>query len=93
MHRVPVPATVLDAAGRAVTVDGRAGVSARPAVVAVRGRELPVEGWTGPWPAVEYWWDQARARRRARFQVTVADGRALLLTVEGGAWFVEAGYD
>ncbi|MFB8169012.1 hypothetical protein ACFC60_13795 [Kitasatospora purpeofusca] len=93
VHRVPVPATVLDAAGRAVTVDGRAGVSARPAVVAVRGRELPVEGWTGPWPAVEYWWDQARARRRARFQVTVADGRALLLTVEGGAWFVEAGYD
>ncbi len=52
-----------------------------------------MEGWTGPWPAVEYWWDQARARRRARFQVTVADGRALLLTVEGGAWFVEAGYD
>ncbi|MFF7592278.1 hypothetical protein ACFZCK_32870 [Kitasatospora purpeofusca] len=93
VHRVPVPATVLDAAGRAVTVDGRAGVSARPATVAVRGRELPVEGWTGPWPAVEYWWDQARARRRARFQVTVADGRALLLTVEGGAWFVEAGYD
>ncbi|MER5353758.1 DNA polymerase Y family protein [Kitasatospora sp. NPDC002551] len=93
VHRVPVPAAVLDAAGRPVTVDGRAGVSARPATVAVRGRELAVDGWTGPWPAVEYWWDQARARRRARFQVTVADGRALLLTVEGGAWFVEAGYD
>ncbi|MFC5661760.1 hypothetical protein ACFP3U_02045 [Kitasatospora misakiensis] len=93
VHPVPVPATVLDAAGRPVTVDGRAGMSARPATVAVRGRELAVDGWTGPWPAVEYWWDQARARRRARFQVTVADGRALLLTVEGGAWFVEAGYD
>ncbi|MFF2656375.1 hypothetical protein ACFVUH_03315 [Kitasatospora sp. NPDC058032] len=93
VHRVPVPAAVLDADGRPVTVDGRAGVSARPSTVAVRGRELAVDGWTGPWPAVEYWWDQARARRRARFQVTVADGRALLLTVEGGAWFVEAGYD
>ncbi|MFJ8429730.1 hypothetical protein ACIQ9P_00355 [Kitasatospora sp. NPDC094019] len=93
VHRVPVPAAVLDTDGRPVTVDGRAGVSARPATVAVRGRELPVEGWTGPWPAVEYWWDQARSRRRARFQVTVAGGRALLLTVEGGAWFVEAGYD
>ncbi|MER7704580.1 DNA polymerase Y family protein [Kitasatospora sp. NPDC097605] len=93
VHRVPVPAAVLDGDGRPVTVDGRAGVSARPATVAVRGRELAVDGWTGPWPAVEYWWDQARARRRARFQVTVADGRALLLTVEGGAWFVEAGYD
>ncbi|MEU6238673.1 DNA polymerase Y family protein, partial [Kitasatospora sp. NPDC047058] len=76
-----------------VRVDGRAGVSARPSTVAVRGRELPVDGWTGPWPAVEYWWDRSLARRRARFQVTVADGRALLLTVEGGAWFLEAGYD
>ncbi|GAA2831131.1 hypothetical protein RMN57_10500 [Kitasatospora sp. CM 4170] len=93
VHRTPVPAAVLDAQGRPVVVDGRAGVSARPDRVALRGRELAVEGWTGPWPAVEYWWDQALARRRARFQVTVADGRALLLTVEGGEWFVEAGYD
>lgn len=61
--------------------------------MAVRGRELVVDGWTGPWPTVEYWWDQALARRRARFQVTLADGRALLLTVEGGEWFMEAGYD
>ncbi|WP_327676059.1 Y-family DNA polymerase [Kitasatospora sp. NBC_00458] len=93
VHRTPVPATVLDADGRPVTVDGRAGVSARPATVAVRGRRLAVDGWTGPWPVVEYWWDRSRARRRARFQVTVAGGRALLLTVEGGAWFMEAGYD
>ncbi|MFF2043101.1 DNA polymerase Y family protein [Kitasatospora sp. NPDC058170] len=93
VHRTPLPAVVLDADGRPVTVDGRAGVSARPARVAVRGRELVVDGWTGPWPAVEYWWDQSLARRRARFQVAVEGGRALLLTVEGGAWFVEAGYD
>ncbi|MFJ9947235.1 hypothetical protein [Kitasatospora sp. NPDC091207] len=93
VHRAPVPVAVLDMAGRPVVVDGRAGVSARPARIAVRGRDLVVEGWTGPWPAVEYWWDQSRARRRARFQVTVADGRALLLTVENGEWFVEAGYD
>ncbi|MFI9326587.1 DNA polymerase Y family protein [Kitasatospora sp. NPDC052868] len=93
VHRTPLPAVVLDADGHPVTVDGRAGVSARPARVAVRGRELLVDGWTGPWPAVEYWWDQSLARRRARFQVAVEGGRALLLTVEGGAWFVEAGYD
>ncbi|MFF1904957.1 hypothetical protein [Kitasatospora sp. NPDC058218] len=93
VHRAPVPVAVLDAAGRPVVVDGRAGVSARPVRIAVRGRDLMVDGWTGPWPAVEYWWDQARARRRARFQVTVTDGRALLLTVENGEWFVEAGYD
>ncbi|MGW2870987.1 DNA polymerase Y family protein [Kitasatospora sp. NPDC001225] len=91
--REPAPVRVLDGAGRPVTVDGRAGVSARPALVVVRGREERVDGWTGPWPAVEYWWDQSLARRRARFQVVVEGGRALLLTVEGGAWYLEAGYD
>ncbi|MFG3229499.1 DNA polymerase Y family protein [Kitasatospora sp. NPDC048194] len=91
--RDPAPVRVLDEAGRPVTVDGRAGVSARPALVVVRGREERVAGWTGPWPAVEYWWDQSLARRRARFQMVVDGGRALLLTVEGGAWYLEAGYD
>ncbi|MGW2253085.1 Y-family DNA polymerase [Kitasatospora sp. NPDC001660] len=90
--REPVPVRVLDEAGRPVVVDGRAGVSARPSVVVVRGRAERVDGWTGPWPAVEYWWDQSLARRRARFQVVVGD-RALLLTVEGGGWYLEAGYD
>nr|WP_223242345.1 DNA polymerase Y family protein [Streptomyces sp. CBMA123] len=91
--REPAPVRVLDEAGRPVTVDGRAGVSARPALVVVGGREERVAGWTGPWPAVEYWWDQSLARRRARFQVLVDGGRALLLTVEGGGWYLEAGYD
>ncbi|MET8627374.1 DNA polymerase Y family protein [Kitasatospora sp. NPDC004669] len=91
--REPVPVRVLDEAGQPVTVDGRAGVSGRPALVVARGREERVEGWTGPWPAVEYWWDQSLTRRRARFQVVVDGGRALLLTVEGGAWHLEAGYD
>ncbi|MFI5647144.1 DNA polymerase Y family protein [Kitasatospora sp. NPDC051705] len=91
--RDPAPVRVLDGAGLPVTVDGRAGVSARPVLVVFQGREERVEGWTGPWPAVEYWWDQALARRRARFQVVVGGGRALLLTVEGGAWYLEAGYD
>ncbi|MFG2846443.1 DNA polymerase Y family protein [Kitasatospora sp. NPDC048296] len=91
--REPAPVRVLDETGQPVTVDGRAGVSARPALVVVRGREERVSGWTGPWPAVEYWWDQSLARRRARFQMVVDGGRALLLTVEGGAWYLEAGYD
>ncbi|MFJ7278844.1 DNA polymerase Y family protein [Kitasatospora sp. NPDC098663] len=109
--REPVPVRVLDEAGLPVTVDGRAGVSARPALVVFHegrsGREKQgqqgrqerqerqerVDGWTGPWPAVEYWWDQSLARRRARFQVVLGGGRALLLTVEGGAWYLEAGYD
>uniref|UniRef100_UPI00068D3BCB DNA polymerase Y family protein n=1 Tax=Streptomyces sp. NRRL WC-3742 TaxID=1463934 RepID=UPI00068D3BCB len=91
--RSPAPVRVLDGSGQPVTVDGRAGVSAKPARVVVGGREERVTGWTGPWPAVERWWDQSAARRRARFQVVLDGGRALLLTVEGGAWHLEADYD
>lgn len=91
--RSPAPVRVLDASGQPVTVDGRAGVSAPPARVVAGGREERVTGWTGPWPAVERWWDQSAARRRARFQVVLDGGRALLLTVEGGAWHLEADYD
>ncbi|MFI6446714.1 hypothetical protein [Kitasatospora sp. NPDC050543] len=90
--REPLPVTVLDAGGLPVVVDGRAGVSAPPDRITLRGQVLAVTGWTGPWPAVECWWDPALSRRRARFQVTVSDGRALLLTVEAGRWFMEAAY-
>ena len=41
----------------------------------------------------ERWWAPAEARRLARFQVGLADGRALLLAVEAGQWLVEAIYD
>jgi protein ImuB len=41
----------------------------------------------------ERWWDPAGARRRARLQVALADGRALLLIIEGGRWWIEATYD
>jgi hypothetical protein len=41
----------------------------------------------------ERWWDPPAHRRRARFQVETADGVVRLLTVEGGAWSVEALYD
>ncbi|MGC5051894.1 DNA polymerase Y family protein [Micromonospora sp. DT48] len=52
-----------------------------------------IVGWAGPWPVDERWWAPAEARRRARFQVCLADGSALLLAVEGGRWWVEAIYD
>ncbi|KQV21880.1 MULTISPECIES: DNA polymerase Y family protein [unclassified Kitasatospora] len=87
----PPEVVVLDAAGRPVTVSGRSVASAPPDRLRLEGRELAVNGWTGPWPAVEYWWDPVRARRRARLQV-VAEGRALLLTVEDGRWWLEAEY-
>ncbi|TBL23832.1 DNA polymerase Y family protein, partial [Verrucosispora sp. SN26_14.1] len=64
-----------------------AGISGRAGV--------PVEivGWAGPWPVDERWWDPVEACRRARFQVSLADGSALLLAVDAGRWLVEAVYD
>jgi protein ImuB len=130
----PLPAQVLDAAGRPVRVGGRGEVSAAPAVVRVgdgggvgpapaaasagpapaagvghppghpgsgpgglpggwAGRWAAVAAWAGPWPCDERWWDPRGHRRRARLQVTTADGVAYLLVVEAGRWGVEATYD
>ncbi|WP_051966475.1 Y-family DNA polymerase [Kitasatospora mediocidica] len=89
---VPAPVAVLDAEGTPVRVTGRAEVSAPPARLTLAGRSFAVTAWAGPWPAVERWWDPGAARRRARFQVALADGRALLLVVEDGGWAVEAAY-
>ncbi len=94
VHPVPRPAEVFDGAGRPVTVDGRAAVSAPPARLTVAGRpSAEVVAWAGPWPVDERWWDPAAHRRRARSQVVTADGTAYLLVVEAGHWAVEATYD
>ncbi|MEV5633133.1 DNA polymerase Y family protein [Micromonospora tulbaghiae] len=90
----PLPADVRDAAGEPVVVSARLAVSAAPARLTVGdGRPAEITGWAGPWPVDERWWAPAEARRRARFQVCLADGAALLLAVEGGQWLVEAIYD
>jgi protein ImuB len=92
VHPEPLPAAVTDADGAPVMVNARLAVSAPPCQVEIAGRRLPVTAWTGPWPARERWWDPARARRRARFQVITDDGLAHLLVFEGGRWHVEADY-
>ncbi|MCO1614877.1 DNA polymerase Y family protein [Micromonospora tulbaghiae] len=90
----PLPADVRDAAGEPVVVSARLAVSAAPARLTVGdGRPAEITGWAGPWPVDERWWAPAEACRRARFQVCLADGAALLLAVEGGQWLVEAIYD
>lgn len=90
----PLLATVHDAAGEPVVVSARLAVSAAPARLVVgAGRPAEIVGWAGPWPVDERWWAPAEAHRRARFQVCLADGAALLLAVEGGQWLVEAIYD
>jgi protein ImuB len=91
---VPLQAAVYDTSGEPVAVTARLRVSAAPARFAV-GAAPPAEilGWAGPWPVDERWWAPAEARRRARFQVCLADGSALLLSLAGGRWSVEAIYD
>ncbi len=93
---VPVerePAAVLDSAGAPVTVSGRGLASAAPARVAWSGGTIEVDGWAGPWPVEERWWDPSAATRLARIQVTASDGTALLLACESGSWWLEASYD
>jgi protein ImuB len=92
--RDPLPARVTDAEGTAVTVTGRAQVSAPPARVSVAdGPWLEVTSWAGPWPVAERWWQPRLARRRARFQLVTDDGAAWLAAVQSGRWLIEAKYD
>ena len=87
---------VFDATGSEVHVSGRGALSGEPAMVQVDGRAaggIPIVGWAGPWLSDERWWDRSAHRRRARLQVTLADGRALLVQIERGRWSIEAVYD
>ncbi|MDY7086895.1 MAG: DNA polymerase Y family protein [Actinomycetota bacterium] len=89
-----VPAVVLDRDGEAVGVSARLDLTGSPAALIVeRARPVAITGWAGPWPVDERWWDAEQARRRARFQVLLSDGRAFLLSLSGGHWAVEAIYD
>ena len=94
VYPVPLPAEVTDASGAAVTVTGRAQLSAPPAQMTASGRpRRAITAWAGPWPVTERWWDPAHARRQARFQLVTDDGRAWLAVVQDGRWMMEASYD
>jgi protein ImuB len=90
----PLPAAVYAEDGAPVAVTARFAVTAGPARLVLDG-EAPAEivGWAGPWPVDERWWAPAEADRAARFQVLLADGRALLVALRHGHWLVEAVYD
>ncbi|MFI5896078.1 DNA polymerase Y family protein [Actinoplanes sp. NPDC051513] len=90
----PLGAVVLDDTGTPVGVSARLELTGDPASLIVeRGNPITVTGWAGPWPLDERWWADEESRRRARFQVVLDDGRALLLSLVGGHWAVEAIYD
>jgi protein ImuB len=91
----PHEALVVGAEGQAVVVSGRGAVSCPPDRFRANASTpwQPVASWAGPWPVDELWWDEAAARRIARFQVVGVDGSAWLMVVENGRWFTEARYD
>src|SRR6266545_1268080 len=94
VYQVPVQARVTDDSGAAVTVTGRAVISAPAARFSVDGGPwLTIIAWAGPWPVNERWWAAASARRRARFQLVTEDGNAWLAAVQDGGWVIEASYD
>ncbi len=92
VHHPPQPVAVFDITGATVKVTGRGAVSAPPHAVQVGGSLDAVQSWAGPWPIEERWWDAARHRRLARFQVLTRSGALLLLTVERGQWWLAAEY-
>ncbi|MBO0835152.1 MAG: DNA polymerase Y family protein [Actinobacteria bacterium] len=94
VYPVPRPASVTDSAGAVVSVSGRAGLSAEPALLAVDGRPAgAVTAWAGPWPVTQRWWDPQQSCRQARFQLVTEDGTAWLVALQDGHWLVEARYD
>ena len=94
VHLTPVPAEVVDDAGRPLQVSGRGVLSAPPARLSLDGGPWSeVVAWAGPWLLDERWWDAARHRRRARVQLVSTDGQARIVVIEAGAWHVEAVYD
>jgi protein ImuB len=95
VYPVPVPAEVVDDAGRPVAVTDRGAVTAAPSRFRWGRPELPwqpVSAWAGPWPTDDSWWAGGQGLT-SRFQVVAADGRAWLLVCSQDGWALEAGYD
>jgi protein ImuB len=92
--RQPLAAVVVDANGQPVGVSARLELTGTPTALLIENaRPAEITGWAGPWPVDERWWAPPEARRRARFQISLADGRAFLLALTGGHWAIEAIYD
>jgi protein ImuB len=96
----PLPAEVLDDAGRLLGVSGRGRLTGVPHRVAIDGNPpRPVLAWAGPWPVEERWWEPSGGRRCARLQVVLNalgsadDPFAVLLACETGCWRVEGIYE
>lgn len=88
----PTDVEVVDAHGRAVTVNRRLAMSAAPAAVVTPGGPRTITGWAGPWPVAERWWT-TEPERRVYLQAVLDDESAVLLACTAGRWTWEALYD
>jgi protein ImuB len=92
VYEQPIAISVTDAASAMVRVSGRGAISNAPAQVVLHGISHSIARWAGPWPVDERWWDAARSRRLARFQLLTEGGRLLLVAVEHQQWWLTAEY-
>lgn len=87
------PAQLNDGDGQPVQVSARGVISAPPSALSLDGgRWQDVVAWAGPWPLEERWWEGG-GRRRARLQIMLEGGRAHVVSLESGKWWLEASYD
>jgi protein ImuB len=95
--RLSAPPATLSVAGQPAPGQSAPGQSAsgQPASGQMERRERTwaITAWAGPWPVAERWWDPARARRQARFQLVTDDGAAWLAVLQDGRWLLLASYD
>ncbi|MPY97399.1 MAG: DNA polymerase Y family protein [Actinophytocola sp.] len=91
-----IEVVVVDKRGRPVVVTERSQLTSPPRQIEVTGRSSQhVHGWAGPWPVDERWWDPHGDGLRARVQVVVDKGDALLLQFRAHTrphWIVEGEY-
>ena len=89
VHPAPLAIEVVDEHDITVRVSGRGTVHGTPRRVRLpSGRHHEIRAWAGPWPVEQRWWDPARSRRVARFQLLLDDGTLLEGAVEQQRWWL-----
>ena len=93
VFRSPKTVSLLDSQHHNILVS-TATLSADPAWMSWRGRQVAISSWAGPWPVCEKWWDPQRSRFLHRLQLLDERGIGWLLVAENGSdWRLEARYD